>query len=277
MSSGSFAADLAATAIDGSDHEWRVDLAERWNVGRNQNGGVLLATASDRLAEAVGQPHPFAVTGHYLAAAGAGPARVRATPVKPGRTYATATGELWQDERERVRVVGAYGDLSVRTAEGASPVLPPPPDLPARDACDDLFDVLTASVGERSLTRSLRNFEIRVHPDGGWGAAATPSEPCLRGWVRFRGEDTVTPSMLLALADGFPPTILGHTEIGWLPTIELTVHVFAAPPADEPWLRAELRTRSIVGGLLDEDGELWDASGRLVARFRQLALLLPRD
>jgi hypothetical protein len=118
---------------------------------------------------------------------------------------------------------------------------------------------------------------MRVDADGGWGPGAAPSRPSLRGWVRFRDEETVTPLMLVALADGFPPTILGHAEIGWLPTIELTVHVFGAPPADEPWLRAELRTRSIVGGLLDEDGELWAADGRLVARFRQLALMIPRE
>lgn len=276
MSDLSFAADLAATPVGDATGEWEVELTERWNVGRNQNGGVLLATASARLAEAVGQPDPFSVTGHYLGAAGAGPATVRASVVKPGRTYATAAGELWQDDRERVRVLGAYGDLAVRAAEGASPIQPPPPDLPPAERCDDLFDVLTASVGERALTRSLRNFELRVDPDGGWGAAAEPAAPRFRGWVRFRDEPTVTPTMLLALADGFPPTILGHTEIGWLPTVELTVHVLGAPPVDEPWLRAELHTRSIVGGLLDEDGELWDPAGRLVARFRQLALLLPR-
>ena len=276
MTTPSFAADTAATPVEGSPGTWEVELAERWNVGRNQNGGVLLATASERLAESVGQPHPFAVTGHFLAAAAAGPATVRASAVKPGRTYATATGELWQDDRERMRIVGAYGDLAGR-GESPSPILPPAPDLPDPEACDDLFEILTASVGERSLTKSLRNFEIRVDPAGGWGATSEPAEPRLRGWVRFRDDETVTPSMLVALADGFPPSILGHTEIGWLPTIELTVHVFAAPPAGEPWLRAELHTRSIVGGLLDEDGELWDATGRLVARFRQLALLLPRD
>jgi hypothetical protein len=132
-------------------------------------------------------------------------------------------------------------------------------------------------VGERSLTKSLRNFEIRVPSEEGWGPLAPEPRPELTGWIRMRDEDTVTPLMLVAIADGFPPSILGHTEIGWLPTIELTGHVLAAPAADEPWLRAELHTRSIVGGLLDEDGELWDATGRLVARFRQLALLLPRD
>ena len=256
---------------------WEANLGERWNVGRNQNGGVLLATVASALVETASQPHILAATAHYLAAAEAGPAVVRASLIKPGRTYATALGELWQGERERVRVVGALGDLEQRKAEGATLFTSPPPQVPDPEKCDDLFELLVAGpVGERALTKSLRNFEIRVDPDGGW-TSGDDTEPRLRGWIRFRDDDTVTPQMLLALADGFPPTLLGHTEIGWLPTIELTVHVFGAPPRDEPWLRAELFTRSIVGGLLDEDGELWDARGNLVARFRQMAMLIPRD
>jgi acyl-CoA thioesterase len=270
----SFAEDMARTPA--GEGEWQVELAERWNVGRNQNGGVLLATAAGALGEVLGQPHPFAVTGHYLGAAGAGPATVRAATIKPGRTYASGTAELWQDERERVRVIGAFGDLGVRATDGPSMFPAEPPSGPPPDRCDDLFELLVASVGERALTRSLRNFEIRVDPGSGWGGAGG-DEPSLQGWIRFRDEPTVTPLMLLAAADGFPPSLLGRAEMGWLPTIELTVHVFGAPPADEPWLRAVLRTRSVVGGLLDEDGELWDASGALVARFRQLAMLIPRD
>ena len=208
MPTSSFDADTTPAA-DGT-----VELAERWNVGRNQNGGVLLATVARALADAAGHPDPFAVTGHYLAAATNGPASVRATVVKPGRTYATATGELWQDDRERVRVLGSFGDLAARPPDGDTGIVAESPALPPLEACTDLFELLTAAVGERSLTRSLRNFEIRVDPDGGWGPGSSPSRPSLRGWVRFRDEDTVTPMMLLALADGFPPTILGHTEIG---------------------------------------------------------------
>ncbi len=273
---GPFAADVHAEPAD-ADGTWNVSLAERWGVGRNQNGGVLLATASTRLAEVAGQPDPIAVTGHFLGAATAGPATVRATVVKPGRTYSTATGELWQDDRERVRVVGSYADLQARQGSGPSPLTADPPRLPPADRCDDLFDILTSTVGERSLTRSLRNFEIRVDPEGGWGPATSPAAPALSGWVRFREEETVTTDMLVALADGFPPSILGFTEIGWLPTVELTVHLFGRPPVDEPWLMARLSTRMITDGLLDEDGELWDATGRIVARFRQLAMLIPRE
>lgn len=269
-----FGADALLTPT--GEGEWSAQLAERWGVGRNQNGGVLLATAAGALAEVAGQPHPFAVTAHYLAAAEAGPASVRASLVKPGRTYASAMGQLWQGDRERVRVFGAFGDLAARAADGPSLFPAPAPPIPEPAKCDDLFGLLVAGpAGERALTRSLRNFEIRVDPGGGWESGEDTS-PRLSGWLRFRDDDTVTPQMLLAAADGFPPTLLGHTDIGWLPTVELTVHVFGVPPAGEPWLRAELHTRSVVGGLLDEDGELWDATGALVARFRQLAMLIPR-
>ncbi|GAC1590224.1 MAG: hypothetical protein NVS3B21_07580 [Acidimicrobiales bacterium] len=270
-----FAQDIRSEPDD-TDGAHRVVLDERWNVGRNQNGGVLLATIAGRLAEIAGQPHPLAVTAHFLGATTAGAATVEGTVVKPGRTYATAQGSLSQGERERVRALGAFGDLAGRAAAGPSYFDAPAPTLPAPERCEDLFEILTASVGPRALTRSLQNFEIRTAPGGGWGGPAG-DEPTLEGWVRFKGQDTVTPLMVVALADGFPPSLLGHVEMGWLPTVELTVHLFGLPLADEPWLRARLRTRSVVSGLLDEDGELWDGAGRLIARFRQMAMLIPRE
>src|ERR1700761_2091312 len=87
-----------------ADGSWPVGLAGQWNVGRNQNGGVLLSAVSTALSELTGHPHPLAVTGHYPPPAEAAPAVVRTALVKPGRTYATATGELWQDDKERLQV-----------------------------------------------------------------------------------------------------------------------------------------------------------------------------
>jgi acyl-coenzyme A thioesterase PaaI-like protein len=253
---------------------WSVSFDERWNVGRNQNGGVVLAMASTALASAVDKPHPLTVTGHYLRAISTGTGFVRASAVRMGSTTATAVAEVWQQDKERLRVIGTFGDHDARSAAADFVVELAPPAIPGPERCTDLFDILLESpAGDRALTRSLRNFEIRVTPGSGWGLDGS-GRPSLSGWIRLRGAETITTDMLVAIADGFPPTLMSTIEIGWLPTLELTVHTLASPAADEPWLRAELRTQAVTADLVDEDGELWDATGRLVARFRQLALRL---
>lgn len=62
-----------------------------------------------------------------------------------------------------------------------------------------------------------------------------------------------------------------NMPIAWAPTIEMTTHVRGLP---EPgWPRCRFATRFISGGMLAEDGEIWDESGTLVAQSRQLALV----
>jgi acyl-coenzyme A thioesterase PaaI-like protein len=254
---------------------WNVTFDERWNVGRNQNGGVALAMVSTALAAAVGKPDPLTVTGHYLRAISAGTGFVRASAVRMGSTTATGVAEVWQDDKERLRVLGTFGDHDGRSAEADYVLERAAVPIPGPEHCTDLFDILLDSpAGQRALTRSLRNYEIRVAPGSGWGPDGR-GRPSLSGWIRLRGAMTISTDMLLAVADGFPPSLMSRIEIGWLPTLELTVHTLARPTADEPWLRAELRTQAVTADLVDEDGELWDATGRLVARFRQLALRLP--
>ena len=51
--------------------------------------------------------------------------------------------------------------------------------------------------------------------------------------------------------------------------MELTAHVRALPAPG--WISARLSTRNIAGGMFEEDCELWDSAGRLVAQSRQLA------
>ena len=75
--------------------------------------------------------------------------------------------------------------------------------------------------------------------------------------------------------DSFPPTIFNaKLPVGWVPTLELTAHLRARPVPG--WLRCVFTTRFVTGGFLEEDGELWDGTGRLVAQSRQLALV-PRE
>ena len=76
---------------------------------------------------------------------------------------------------------------------------------------------------------------------------------------------------LLMVCDAFPPAVF-HLDMppGWVPTLELTVHVRAVP-APGP-VRAVFRSQFVQGGFFNEDGEVWDSAGTLVAQSRQLGL-----
>jgi acyl-CoA thioesterase len=179
--------------------------------------------------------------------------------------------EVWQDGRERVRVLGAMGDLESRT--GPSRISARPPEIPPPDECVSLLD-LTHQAG-RAVPEIMNRFDLRLPEDSPWGRPGEGDPFEITGWIRFR--DGTEPSSLsaVAFADAFPPTLLGAIEAaGWVPTIELTVHVRGRPSSG--WLLGTFRTRVLADGLMEEDGELWDSEGRPVALSRQLATVLTR-
>jgi acyl-CoA thioesterase len=62
-------------------------------------------------------------------------------------------------------------------------------------------------------------------------------------------------------------------EVGVLSTtVELTVHLRARPAPG--WLACRAVTRYVAGGYHEEDFEIWDSTGTLVAQSRQFALIL---
>ncbi|HSM43661.1 MAG TPA: thioesterase family protein [Acidimicrobiia bacterium] len=96
--------------------------------------------------------------------------------------------------------------------------------------------------------------------------------PLMRGWFRLRDDEPMDTHALVLAADAFPPAIFNsNLPVGWTPTVDLSVQVRNPPPSG--WLACRFATRFVTGGLLEEDGELWDESGRLVALSRQLALV----
>lgn len=55
-------------------------------------------------------------------------------------------------------------------------------------------------------------------------------------------------------------------------TVQLTVHLRARPVPG--WLACRALTRHVAGGYHEEDFEIWNRAGTLVAQSRQLALVL---
>jgi hypothetical protein len=115
--------------------------------------------------------------------------------------------------------------------------------------------------------------DLRMHPDDAGFARGQPSgHPRVRGWFRLRDDEPVGTLGLLQATDAFPPTIFNaDLPVAWTPTVELTSHVRARPALG--WLRCAFTTRFVTGGFIEEDGEVWDDTGALVAQSRQLALV----
>jgi hypothetical protein len=109
-----------------------------------------------------------------------------------------------------------------------------------------------------------------VDPDtAGWAMGRPSGRGVVRGWFRMADGREPDPLSLLLAVDALPPVTFDLGLPGWAPTLELTAHVRAVPAPG--WLKIVHATRNFAGGLLEEDAEVWDSAGRLVAQSRQLA------
>lgn len=238
-------------------------ITDRWSIGSAPNGGYLAMIATRAIAAVLPAPDPFSVTTHFLAVARPGPAELVTEVVRAGRGHSTAQARMLQEGREVLRTIAVFGDLGA--LEGPTVVKPQPPELPEMDACERSRPAPSAAtIGER--------LDMALAPGAtAWLEGRHAERGELGGWVRLRDGREPDALSLVFFADAFPPPVLDFAAVStpWVPTLELTVHV-RARPAPGP-LRAWFRTRALVRGYLEEDGELWDASGALVAMSRQLA------
>ncbi|MGW2072898.1 thioesterase family protein [Streptomyces sp. NPDC001953] len=247
-----------------------IDLSAGWTIINAVNGGYLLAVLGRALGDALPHPDPFTVSAHYLTASQPGPAVIRTDVVRTGRTLSTGQASLFQyddegREVERIRVLASYGDLDslpddVRTS-AKPPAIPPP------DRCFGPEDGPAPVSGSSAITDRLK---LRLDPATlGWALGSPSGKGEMRGWFGLADGRDADPLSLLLAVDALPPTAFELGISGWVPTVELTVHV-RCRPAPGP-LRVSIATRNLAGGFLEEDAEVWDSADRLVAQSRQLA------
>ena len=240
-------------------------LTDRWNaLGGRPNGGYVLGVCMRALGDAIAVPDPLAVAAFFLRPAVPGPATITTEIVRSGRRVSTGDVRLLQDDREVVRAIASFTDLTPST--GRTVLLSPPPDLPG---VDDAIDLL----GGRSIPEVtiVDRYDYRVATIPGWVQGKPTGDASMQFWLRFRDERPVDTLALVAMVDAAWPAVLELGEAG-SSTVELSVHVRARPRPG--WLACRVHTRYVIGGYHEEDFEIWDGDGNLVAQSRQLALLV---
>jgi len=254
-----------STLID--DGTYAGEIEDGWDINGNANGGYLLALAVRAMRGASGRPDPISVSAHFLAPGKPGPVTIETSMVKAGRQLATMTGSMRSGEREILRVLGAFGDVGAMSG-GFSSVVGSPPDLPPVDECvvrDQQSGIVNIGL--------MRHVRVHIRPEhAGFADGVKSGRALIEGWFEFGDGRPIDTLALMLVIDAFPPPVFNiDIPVGWVPTVELTAHVRGIP-APGP-LRCRFHTEFVQNGFLQEDSEVWDSSGMLVAQSRQLALL----
>jgi acyl-CoA thioesterase len=254
----SYEFDLDTSADDSGS----LTLSNRWNTFAGVNGGYLLAVCVRALEGLMPFPDPLVVSGFFLRPGTPGPASVMTSVLRAGKTTAFGEARLVRDGKEIVRATAAFTDLGAGSgpsfSDGKPPELPPP---------DDCVGLSAGSLPGLSIVDRI---EYRTAALPGWLRGAPSGTPMLEFWMRFRDGREPDLWSLPLLVDAAAPAVL---EIGASSstTIELTIHLRARPAPG--WLACRALTRFVAGGYHEEDIEVWDSAGTLVAQSRQLALV----
>ena len=261
----SFSRDTAVTTA--GDH-YEAGIAPGWDILGNANGGYLMALGARAMA-AASRPHPVSLTAHFLSPGKVGPVTIHPHVLKAGRSFNTLRATMKAGDKSLIELLGAFTEVA--TVDGVVRVDAEPPLLPEPDDC-----VRVTPDPAGFPPPMMGRVDMRLHPEDAKVFSGQPSgQPLVRGWIRLADQEPADAFGLMMVADAFPPTVFNaDLPVNWVPTLEMTTQIRGIPAPG--WLRCKFSTRFMTGGVLEEDGEIWDSSGKLVALSRQLALM-PRS
>ncbi len=248
-----------------SPSHFKTEISRNWSINGNPNGGYLLAILANAMQQKSNKNAVTICTATYLSKTIPGPADLALENI--GRTNHIDRWEakLVQDGEERIRALGTFSDApnDQADAQAEKRYEKLPPDLASKEDCLQI-----PPMGEYTV---YENMDVRLDPGcAGWltGSLIDISEH--KGWIKFQNDRPFDALSVLLAADAFPPPVFtSNGMLAWVPTIEFSVNIRNIPASQ--WLKCIFRTHFINNGILEEDGEIWDESGELVAISRQIA------
>lgn len=256
--------DIDTASVPRGDGTRDLTLTDRWNTPLGKpNGGYILAAMLRGLGDEMDADDPMVAAITYLSSPETGPAELRTSTLRQGRRVQTGTASLWEGERHIADMTASFGPrVGGATHElGAPPALRPP---------DECLDPRGQGLPEGGL---FDRVDYRIDQVPGFVFDNHSGDPTVTVWQRLRDGRPVDFPALALLCDSFVPPVI---ELGkgfeTSMTVQLTVHLHRLPRPG--WIATKLTTRHVVNGFHEEDCELWDEAGNLLAQSRQLAILL---
>lgn len=278
--------------------KFRAKISDNFSIGDAPNGGYLMCIAINAARECIPFRDPFSITGHYVnKSIEFIDADVIVQVLNQAKSSATVEISLIQQDKLRAKYIATFGDfkrmrgLTNDSLNGLSPSLPP---LHSENIVNG-NKFIRKTTGDKLKISST--FDMFIDKNDPFARSVLQgktldNEASIAAWVRFSDGRKPCLRSLAFFSDALPPPVLCLTSSSWVPTVELTVQFYNRPVIDnnetnhisdeiyekariEGFIRAAFKTTLLKNGLVSEDGELWDAAGKvLLAKSRQYARLL---
>jgi acyl-CoA thioesterase len=270
---GKLARDSAVseTSAAGPERVFSAEVSPDWRAGRGPHGGYIAAMLARALGASVVDPERAqrSMTIHSARAPEPGPVEITTRIEREGRSLSTVSARMQQEGKLIALVLSAFS----RAWSGPEYAEEPPPGVEPPDR--ERVAGGLAQFGAPPFTEHVVMQRRIGHPFSG---DAEPME--VGGWIGLAEPEPLDAPTVAFFTDALiPAPFTRASAAGPAPTVDLTVH-FAVPlprPQDSDvgeLCFARTDTRVIHEGFFVEDGMIWARDGTLIAKSRQLAILL---
>lgn len=262
-----FLSDTSVRKIE--DNFYKGELTDAWSIDGAANGGYSMAIAARALSDCLYHKDPLSITGHYLARAEPGPVDLHIEKLSEGKSISNATLKFIQFGEERIRFTASFTDFD--KSKGDTLYERKALEFPSINDCIKMpyVDGFTPTL-EKQIDRVFT-------PNSNWWDEERPRDRAqLDAYYSWPNQEPIDLFSLVFFLDTMPPPVFNRLgSRGWVPSIELTVHLRGIPASGPVKMRG--KTDFVINGFLGEEDEIWDSQGNLVAEARQMAKLRMPD
>ena len=248
----------------------------RYFVGNTPHGGYLLALMNKALSSVLTHPNSINSNVYYLDRTEPKPAELHVEVIRTSRGSSMGQVRLMQNGKLTCLFSALCSDFQYM--KGHSGLETPLPEI-MNSVPENQFKVMNYENFKAGSTPSfIQQLEMSVRPDHAWwdrDISMDVAEARCSAFLELKGGAADT-FVLSYLADILPPVVQNkYGSLGWVPTLTLTCNIRQLPKTNRLFIDG--LAKDISNGYFEQDCNIWDMDGNLVATSRQLAKILKSE
>ena len=260
------------------DSVFLVNPDTNYFVGNTPHGGYSMAIMHKALTNIL--PHSTAISSsvQYLDRIDAKPFELVVETFKTSRGSSSGIVKLIQDKKICTTFTGTCSDFEFM--KGYDDLQKPLPKIFKDKDKNDYVKMNYDKISKGFTPAFIQQLECLIHPDHAWwnrekGSDNSDNEARCSAFLEMEG-GTPDQFCLSFYSDILPPVVSNkYGPLGWIPTITLTTHIRQLPSTSEVY--ADFKASDINKGYFEQDCNIWDLDGNLVASSRQLTRILKSE